>query len=99
MFITTEKYNLEGVRNLILTLSDAEGISIYDMATKSGLNHTTLWAILYRKNRKDGYTVHRKTIKSLGTGLQYDVFFDSTNGTVCFSKDLTKLYQRVSVSV
>ena len=87
MFITTEKYNLEGVRNLIMTLSDAEGLSIYEMAEKSGLNHTTLWAILYRKNRRAGNTVHRKTIKSLGTGLEYDVSFDSSNGTVCFSKD------------
>ena len=86
MFETTERYDLEGVRNLILDLSDVESVSIYTMAELCGLNHTTLWAILYRKNRKEGNSVHRKTIKRLGQGLGYEVTFNSRAGTVKFSK-------------
>ncbi len=86
MFETTERYALEGVRNLILDISDVEGVSIYRMAKLCGLNHTTLWAILYRKNRKDGNSVHRKTIKALGDGLGYEVMFNTKAGTVKFSK-------------
>jgi hypothetical protein len=86
MFVTTERYDLEGVRNLILDLSDVESVSIYTMAKLSNLNHTTLWAILYRKNRKEGNSIHRKTIKALGDGLGYEVRFNSKAGTVKFSK-------------
>ena len=86
MFETTERYDLEGVRNLILDISDVEGVSIYRMAKLCGLNHTTLWAILCRKNRKPGNSVHRKTIKALGDGLGYEVRFNSKAGTVKFSK-------------
>ena len=87
MYHTTERYDLEGVRNLILDISDIEGVSIYTIAKLAGLNHTTLWAILYRKNRKDGNSVHRKTIKALGDGLGYEVRFNSKAGTVKFTKD------------
>ena len=87
MFETTERYDLDGVQNLILDISDVEGVSIYQMAKLCGLNHTTLWAILYRKNRKTGNSVHRKTIKAFGDGLGYEVRFNSKAGTVKFSKN------------
>ena len=86
MYHTTERYDLEGVRNLILDISDVEGVSIYRMAKLCGLNHTTLWAILYRKGRKEGNSTHRKTIKAIGDGLGYEVMFNSKAGTVKFSK-------------
>ena len=88
MYQTTERYDLEGIRNLILDISDIEGVSIYQMAKLCGLNHTTFWAILYRKNRKEGNSVHRKTIKALGDGLGYEVRFNTKAGTVEFSKDI-----------
>ena len=87
MYHTTERYNLEGVRNLILDLGDVESLSIYQMARLCGLNHTTLWAILYRKGRKEGNSTHRKTIKAIGDGLGYEVRFNSKAGTVKFSKN------------
>jgi hypothetical protein len=82
----TERYDLEGVRKLVLNLTDVEGLSLFQMSRKAGLSHTTLWAILYRKNRKEGNTVHRSTIKKLGDGLGYQVLFSSADGTVKFTK-------------
>jgi hypothetical protein len=87
---TIERYDLAGVRNLIIGVSDFEGMSIYQMAKKAGLSHTTLWAILHRKNRKDGNSVHRNTLKRLGDGLGYRVWFDSKEGTVQFSKPVNR---------
>lgn len=84
----TERYDLEGMRRVIERLSDLEGISLFQMSRKAGLSHTTLWAILYRKNRKEGNTVHRSTIKKLGDGLGYQVLFSSADGTVKFSKQI-----------
>jgi hypothetical protein len=84
----TEHYDLEGVRKLVLNLSDMEGMSLFQMSRKAGLSHTTLWAILYRTNRKEGNTVHRSTIKKLGDGLGYQVLFSSAEGTVKFTKQI-----------
>lgn len=83
---TNERTDLEGVRNLILNVSDFEGLSIYQMAKRAGLCHTTLWSILYRKNRRAGNSVHRSKLKRLGDGLGYQVRFDSKEGIVKFSK-------------
>lgn len=82
----TERYDLEGVRRIIVRLGDMEGMSLFQMSRKAGLSHTTLWAILYRKNRKEGNTVHRSTIKKLGDGMGYQVLFSSAEGTVKFTK-------------
>jgi hypothetical protein len=84
----TEHYDLEGVRKLVLNLTDMEGMSLFQMSRKAGLSHTTLWAILYRRNRKEGNTVHRSTIKKLGDGLGYQVLFSTADGTVKFSKQI-----------
>ncbi len=84
----TDRYDLEGVRKLIVNLTDMEGMSLFQMSRKAGLSHTTLWAILYRKNRKEGNTVHRSTIKKLGDGLGYQVLFSSSDGTVKFTKQI-----------
>jgi lambda repressor-like predicted transcriptional regulator len=83
-----ERYDLEGVRRIIVHLGDMEGMSLFQMSRRAGLSHTTLWAILYRKNRKGGNTVHRSTIKKLGTGLGYQVVFSSADGTVKFTKQI-----------
>jgi hypothetical protein len=82
----TERYDLEGVRKLIVNLTDMEGMSLFQMSRKAGLSHTTLWAILYRGHRKAGNSVHRSTIKKLGDGLGYQVLFSSADGTVKFTK-------------
>jgi hypothetical protein len=84
----TESYNLEGVRRIIVRLGDMEGMSLFQMSRKAGLSHTTLWAIIFRKNRKEGNTVHRSTIKKLGDGLGYQVLFSSADGTVKFTKQI-----------
>ena len=84
----TDHYDLEGVRRVIVRLGDMEGMSLFQMSRKAGLSHTTLWAILYRKNRKEGNTVHRSTIKKLGDGLGYQVLFSSIDGTVRFAKQI-----------
>ena len=86
----TERYDLEGVRKLVLNVSDMEGMSLFQMSRKAGLSHTTLWAILYRENRKEGNTVHRSTIKKLGDGLGYQVVFSSADGTVKFTKQINE---------
>jgi lambda repressor-like predicted transcriptional regulator len=77
----TERYDLDGVRKLVLNLSDMEGMSLFQMSRKAGLSHTTLWAVPYRKNPKESNTVHRSTIKKLGDGLGYQVLFSSADGT------------------
>ena len=85
----TERSDLQGVRKVILSLSDVEGMSIYQMSRKAGLSHTTLWGILHRDGRKDGNTVHRRTLKKMGDGLGYDVLFNTGEGTVKFSKQFS----------
>jgi transcriptional regulator with XRE-family HTH domain len=72
-----ESDNISGIQQLINRLSSAEGISIYELAVRSGLHPTTLYAILKKKPSTTRRPVRRETIRALAEGNRYTVTFDA----------------------
>jgi len=77
-----EKDDILGVQRLIQRLSAAEGISIYELAERSGLHPTTLYAILKKKPIPTRRPVRRETIRALAEGNRYRVTFDAVRKRV-----------------
>jgi transcriptional regulator with XRE-family HTH domain len=78
----TESDDISGIQRLIQRLSAAEGISIYQLAERSGLHPTTLYAILKKKPSATRRPVRRETIRALAEGNRYTVTFDSVKKKV-----------------
>ncbi len=72
----TENDDILGVQRLIQRLAAAEGISIFELAERSGLHPTTLYSILKKKPGPHRRPVRRETIRSLAEGCRYNVTFD-----------------------
>ena len=72
----TENDDISGVQRLIQKLAAAEGISLYDLAERSGLHPTTLYAILKKEPGPHRRPVRRETIRALAEGCRYNVTFD-----------------------
>jgi len=81
-----ESDDIPGIQRLIHRLSAAEGISIYELAVRSGLHPTTLYAILKKKPSATRRPVRRETIRSLAEGNRYSVTFDSVRKKVTLEK-------------
>jgi len=81
-----EKDDIPGIRRLINRLSAAEGISIYELAERSSLHPTTLYAILNKKPSATRRPVRRDTIKALGEGNRYRVTFDAEKKRVILER-------------
>lgn len=81
-----EKDDILGVQRLIQRLSAAEGISIYELAERSGLHPTTLYAILKKKPTATRRPVRRETIRALAEGNRYEVTFDAVRKRVILKK-------------
>ncbi len=71
-----EKDDILGIQRLIHRLSAAGGISIYELAERSGLHPTTLYAILKKKPSATRRPVRRETIRALAESLRYHATFD-----------------------
>ena len=80
----TENDDILGVQRLIQRLAAAEGISIYDLAERSGIHPTTLYAILKKKPGAHRRPVRRETIRALAEGCRYLVRFDAEHKRVVF---------------
>jgi transcriptional regulator with XRE-family HTH domain len=78
----TESDDIPGIQRLIHRLSAAEGISIYELADRSGLHPTTLYAILKKKPSATRRPVRRETIRALAEGNRYSVTFDAVKKKV-----------------
>ncbi len=72
----TENDDISGVQRLIQKLAAAEGISIFELAERSGLHPTTLYSILKKKPGSHRRPVRRETIRALAEGCCYNVTFD-----------------------
>ena len=72
-----ESDDISGIQHLIQRLAAAEGISIYELAERSGLHPTTLYAILKKKPSATRRPVRRETIRALAEGNRYTVTFDA----------------------
>jgi transcriptional regulator with XRE-family HTH domain len=72
-----ESDDIPGIQRLIHRLSAAEGISIYELADRSGLHPTTLYAILKKKPSATRRPVRRETIRALAEGSRYRATFDA----------------------
>ena len=72
-----ESDDIPGIQRLIHRLSAAEAISIYQLADRSGLHPTTLYAILKKKPSATRRPVRRETIRALAEGNRYSVTFDA----------------------
>ncbi len=81
-----ESDDISGIQRLIQRLSAAEGISIYQLAERSGLHPTTLYAILKKKPSATRRPVRRETIKALAESLRYRATFDPIRKTVIFEE-------------
>ena len=81
-----ESDDISGIQRLIQRLSAAEGISVYELAERSGLHPTTLYAILKKKPSATRRPVRRETIKALAEGNRYSVTFDSVKKKVILEK-------------
>ena len=78
----SENDDISGVQRLIQRLAAAKGISIYDLAGRSGLHPTTLYAILKKKPGPHCRPVRRETIRALAQGCRYEVTFDAVRKRV-----------------
>jgi transcriptional regulator with XRE-family HTH domain len=81
-----ESDDIPGIQRLIHRLSAAEGISIYQLAERSGLHPTTLYAILKKKPSTTRRPVRRETIRALAEGNRYTVTFDAVKKRVILEK-------------
>jgi transcriptional regulator with XRE-family HTH domain len=79
-----ESDDIPGVQRLIQRLSAAEQISIYELAERSGLHPTTLYAILKKKPSATRRPVRRETIRALAEGNRHTVTFDAVKKRVIF---------------
>jgi transcriptional regulator with XRE-family HTH domain len=81
-----ESDNISGIQRLIGRLSAAEGISIYELAERSGLHPTTLYSILKKEPSATRRPVRRETIRALAEGNRYGVTFDAVKKRVIFER-------------
>ncbi len=81
-----ESDDIPGIQRLIHRLSAAEGISTYELAERSGLHPTTLYAILKKKPSTTRRPVRRETIKALAEGNRHTVTFDAVKKKVSLVK-------------
>jgi transcriptional regulator with XRE-family HTH domain len=81
-----ESDDISGIQRLIQRLAAAEGISIYELAERSGLHPTTLYAILKKKPSATRRPVRRETIKALAEGSRYEVKFDAARRRVLLER-------------
>jgi hypothetical protein len=81
-----EKDDILGIQRLILKLAAAEGISIYELAERSSLHPTTLYAILKKKPSATRRPVRRETIRALAEGSHHAVTFDAVRKRVILER-------------
>lgn len=81
-----ESDDIPGIQRLIQKLSAAEGISTYELAERSGLHPTTLYAILKKKPSATRRPVRRETIRALAEGNRHTVTFDAVKKRVILEK-------------
>src|SRR5664280_2894099 len=81
-----ESDDIPGIQRLIQKLSAAEGISTYELAERSGLHPTTLYAILKKKPSATRRPVRRATIRALAEGNRHTVTFDAVKKRVILEK-------------
>ena len=81
-----EKDDILGIQRVIYRLSAAEGISIYQLAERSGLHPTTLYAILKKRPSGTRRPVRRGTIRALAESLRYRATFDPIRKAVIFEE-------------
>jgi transcriptional regulator with XRE-family HTH domain len=81
-----ENDDILGIQHLIQKLAAAEGISIYELAERSGLHPTTLYAIQKKKASATRRPVRRETIRALAEGNRYTVTFDAVKKRVILEK-------------
>lgn len=81
-----ESDDIPGIQRLIQRLSAAEQISIYELAERSGLHPTTLYAILKKKPSATRRPVRRETIRALAEGSRYRATFDAVRKRVILEK-------------
>jgi transcriptional regulator with XRE-family HTH domain len=77
-----ESDDISGIQRLIQRLSAAEQISIFELADRSGLHPTTLYAILKKKPSTTRRPVRRETIRALAEGNRHTVTFDAVKKKV-----------------
>src|SRR5271157_489536 len=80
--------DISGIQRLIHRLSAAEGISTYELAERSGLHPTTLYAILKKRPSATRRPVRRETIRALAEGNRYRVTFDAVRKQVILERTL-----------
>jgi transcriptional regulator with XRE-family HTH domain len=81
-----ESDDIPGIQRLIQRLSAAEAISVYELAERSGLHPTTLYAILKKKPSTTRRPVRRETIRALAEGNRHTVTFDAVKKRVILEK-------------
>jgi len=81
-----ENDDIPGIQRLIHKLSAAEGISMFELAERSGLHPTTLYAILKKKPSATRRPVRRETIRALAEGNRFTVTFDAVKKRVILEK-------------
>jgi len=81
-----EKDDISGIQRLIHRLSAAEQISIYELAVRSNIHPTTLYAILKKKPSATRRPVRRETIRALAEGSRHRVTFDATRKRVILER-------------
>jgi len=83
-----ESDDIPGIQRLIQRLSAAEQISIYELAVRSGVHPTTLYAILKKKPSTTRRPVRRETISALAEGARHKVTFDAVKKRVLLEKSI-----------
>lgn len=81
-----EKDDILGIQRLLQRLAAAEGVSIYELAERSGLHPTTLYAILKKRPSATRRPVRRETIRSLAGGNGYIVTFDAVRKRIILER-------------
>jgi len=81
-----ESDDILGVQRLIQRLSAAERISIYELAERSGVHPTTLYAILKKRPSATRRPVRRETIRALAEGNHHRVTFDAVRKRVILER-------------
>ena len=81
-----ENEDIQGVQRLIRRLAAEDGIAIYQLAERSGLHPTTLYAILKKKPSATRRPVRRETIRALAEGNHHRVTFDAVRKRVILER-------------
>lgn len=88
-------YDLDGIKTIIRTLCDSEGLSEFELAKRSGLNPASIYNLMKKIDLKSP-GMRKSTLRAIGTSFGYKVSFTDAENQILLTKDSTIGSQRDS---